>query len=113
MYKISRAKYADMYGPTTGDRIRLADTALVIQVERDAARYGEEAKFGGGKSLRDGMGQSCKVRDEDCPDTVITSAVIVDYWGIVKADIGIKDGKICGIGKAETRISWTEWIPVW
>ena len=100
MYKISRAKYADMYGPTTGDRIRLADTALVIQVERDAARYGEEAKFGGGKSLRDGMGQSCKVRDEDCPDTVITSAVIVDYWGIVKADIGIKDGKICGIGKA-------------
>lgn len=100
MNKISRAKYADMYGATTGDRIRLADTSLIIQVEKDYACYGEEAKFGGGKSLRDGMGQSCKVRDADCPDTVITSAVIVDYWGIVKADIGIKDGKICGIGKA-------------
>lgn len=100
MYKMSRAKYADMYGATVGDRIRLADTSLLIEVEKDYAVYGEEAKFGGGKSLRDGMGQSCKVRDEDCPDTVITSAVIVDYWGIVKADIGIKDGKICGIGKA-------------
>lgn len=100
MYKMSRAKYADMYGATTGDRIRLADTSLLIEIEKDYAVYGEEAKFGGGKSLRDGMGQSCKVRDEDCPDTVITSAVIVDYWGIVKADIGIKDGKICGIGKA-------------
>ncbi|MGN0484935.1 MAG: urease subunit alpha [Lachnospiraceae bacterium] len=100
MNKISRAKYADMYGATTGDRIRLADTSLVIEVEKDYATYGEEAKFGGGKSLRDGMGQSCKVPDVQCPDTVITSAVIVDYWGIVKADIGIKDGKICGIGKA-------------
>lgn len=100
MSKISRAKYADMYGATTGDRIRLADTSLIIEVEKDYAVYGEEAKFGGGKSLRDGMGQSCKVRDNNCPDTVITSAVIVDYWGIVKADVGIKDGKICGIGKA-------------
>lgn len=100
MYKMNRAKYVDMYGATTGDRIRLADTSLLIEVEKDYAVYGEEAKFGGGKSLRDGMGQSCKVRDEECPDTVITSAVIVDYWGIVKADIGIKDGKICGIGKA-------------
>lgn len=100
MYKISRKKYADMYGVTTGDRIRLADTSLLIEVEKDYAVYGEEAKFGGGKSLRDGMGQSCKVRDEECPDTVITNAVIVDYWGIVKADIGIKEGKICGIGKA-------------
>ena len=100
MNKMSRAKYADMYGATTGDRIRLADTSLLIEVEKDYAVYGEEAKFGGGKSLRDGMGQSCKVRDQDCPDTVITSAVIVDYWGIVKADIGIKDGRICGIGKA-------------
>lgn len=100
MSKISRAKYADMYGATTGDRIRLADTSLMIEVEKDYAVYGEEAKFGGGKSLRDGMGQSCKVRDDNCPDTVITSAVIVDYWGIVKADVGIKDGKICGIGKA-------------
>lgn len=100
MNKMNRAKYADMYGATTGDRIRLADTSLLIEVEKDYAVYGEEAKFGGGKSLRDGMGQSCKVRDQDCPDTVITSAVIVDYWGIVKADIGMKDGKICGIGKA-------------
>lgn len=100
MNKISRKKYADMYGPTTGDRIRLADTSLILEVEKDYAVYGDEAKFGGGKTARDGMGQSCKVRDDNCPDTVITSAVIVDYWGIVKADIGIKDGKICGIGKA-------------
>ena len=91
MNKISRAKYADMYGPTTGDRIRLADTSLIIEVEKDAAVYGDEAKFGGGKSLRDGMGQSSVVPDDKCPDTVITSAVIVDYWGIIKADIGIKD----------------------
>ena len=100
MYKISRAKYADMYGATVGDKIRLADTTLIIEVEKDYAVYGDEAKFGGGKSIRDGMGQSCNVKDNNCPDTVITSAVIVDYWGIVKADIGIKDGKICGIGKA-------------
>lgn len=100
MNVISREKYADMYGATTGDRIRLADTSLIIEIEKDYAVYGEEAKFGGGKSIRDGMGQSCTVLDADCPDTVITSAVIVDYWGIVKADIGIKDGKICGIGKA-------------
>lgn len=100
MNKISRKKYADMYGPTTGDRIRLADTSLILEVEKDYAVYGDEAKFGGGKTARDGMGQSCKVRDDKCPDTVITSAVIVDHWGIVKADIGIKDGKICGIGKA-------------
>ena len=100
MNKISRAKYADMYGATTGDRIRLADTSLIVEIEKDYAVYGEEAKFGGGKSLRDGMGQSCLIPDDQCPDTVITSAVIVDYWGIVKADVGIKDGKICGIGKA-------------
>ena len=100
MNVISRGKYADMYGATTGDRIRLADTSLIIEIEKDYAVYGEEAKFGGGKSIRDGMGQSCTVLDADCPDTVITSAVIVDYWGIVKADVGIKDGKICGIGKA-------------
>ena len=85
MYKISRAKYADMYGATVGDNIRLADTSLIIEVEKDYAVYGDEAKFGGGKSIRDGMGQSCNVKDNNCPDTVITSAVIVDYWGIVKA----------------------------
>lgn len=100
MSKISRRQYADMYGPTTGDRIRLADTDLIIEIEKDYTSYGNEAKFGGGKTLRDGMGQSSTVRDENCPDTVITNCVIVDYWGIVKADIGIKDGKICGIGFA-------------
>ncbi|MDY6354959.1 MAG: urease subunit alpha, partial [Lachnospiraceae bacterium] len=89
-----------MYGATAGDRIRLADTSLIIEIEKDYATYGEEAKFGGGKSIRDGMGQSCTISDDNCPDTIITSAVIVDYWGIVKADIGIKNGRICGIGKA-------------
>ncbi len=100
MNKMTRAKYADMYGATTGDRIRLADTSLMIEVEKDYAVYGDEAKFGGGKSLRDGMGQSTWIHDEDCPDTVITSVIIVDYWGIVKADVGFMDGRICGIGKA-------------
>jgi urease subunit alpha len=96
---ITRQAYADMYGPTTGDRIRLADTELVIEIERDYAIYGEEVKFGGGKVIRDGMGQSQRPR-ADVMDTVITNAVIVDHWGIVKADIGIKDGLIAGIGKA-------------
>ena len=100
MSKIDRRTYADMYGVTERDRIRLADTSLIIEIEKDYAVYGEEAKFGGGKSIRDGMGQSCRIRDDECPDTVITSVVLIDYWGIVKADIGIKDGKICGIGKA-------------
>jgi len=99
MATISRQAYADMYGPTTGDRIRLADTALVIEIERDYAIYGEEVKFGGGKVIRDGMGQSQRTR-ADVVDTVITNAVIVDHWGIVKADIGIKDGVIAAIGKA-------------
>ncbi|NCB90980.1 MAG: urease subunit alpha [Clostridia bacterium] len=100
MNKISRQKYADMYGATVGDRIRLADTELVIEIEKDATSYGNEAKFGGGKSLRDGMGQSSTTIDANCPDTVITNCVILDHWGVVKADIGIKDGKICGIGFA-------------
>ena len=100
MQKIDRKKYADMYGPTTGDRIRLGDTSLIAEVEKDYAVYGDEAKFGGGKSLRDGMGQSCTARDIDCPDFIITSAVIIDYTGIYKADIGIKNGLICGIGKS-------------
>ena len=97
---MSRKQYADMYGPTTGDRVRLADTSLVVEVEKDYTVYGDEAKFGGGKSLRDGMGQSCSVPDSECPDTVITSALVIDSTGIYKADIGIKDGKICGIGKS-------------
>jgi urease subunit alpha len=99
MSSISRQAYADMYGPTTGDRIRLADTGLVIEIERDFATYGEEVKFGGGKVIRDGMGQSQLPRAQ-VMDTVITNAVIVDHWGIVKADIGIRDGLIAGIGKA-------------
>jgi urease subunit alpha len=99
MATISRQAYADMYGPTTGDRIRLADTELVIEIEKDYAIYGEEVKFGGGKVIRDGMGQSQRVRAH-VMDTVITNAVIVDHWGIVKADIGVKDGLIAAIGKA-------------
>lgn len=100
MIEISRKDYAAMYGPTTGDRVRLADTSLIIEVEKDYCVYGDEAKFGGGKSLRDGMGQSVKHLDDECLDLVITSALIVDCTGIYKADIGIKDGKIAGIGKA-------------
>jgi urease alpha subunit len=98
---ISRRKYAAMYGPTVGDRVRLADTDLVIEVEKDYAVYGDEVKFGGGKVIRDGMGQSGEItRSTGAPDTVITNALIIDYWGIVKADIGIRDGFIAAIGKA-------------
>jgi urease subunit alpha len=99
MATITRRAYAEMYGPTVGDRIRLADTSLVIEVERDYAIYGEEVKFGGGKVIRDGMGQS-QLPHAGVMDTVVTNAVIVDHWGIVKADIGIKDGLIAAIGKA-------------
>jgi urease subunit alpha len=98
--KLSRAIYADMFGPTTGDKIRLADTDLIIEVERDFTTYGEEVKFGGGKVIRDGMGQSQVTRAGGAVDTVITNAVILDHWGIVKADIGLKDGLIVAIGKA-------------
>ena len=96
---IGRQAYAEMFGPTTGDRVRLADTDLWIEVEKDHTTYGEEVKFGGGKVIRDGMGQSQR-RAHEVADTVITNALIVDYWGIVKADIGIKNGRISGIGKA-------------
>lgn len=99
-YRISRAAYADMFGPTTGDRLRLADSELVIEVERDFTTYGEEVKFGGGKVIRDGMGQSQATRAEGAVDTVITNALIIDHWGIVKADIGVTGGRISGIGKA-------------
>ena len=95
-----RGSYAAMFGPTTGDRLRLADTELVIEIESDRTIYGEEVKFGGGKVIRDGMGQSQATRAEGAVDTVITNAVIIDHWGIVKADIGIRDGRISGIGKA-------------
>lgn len=96
--RLSRRAYAEMFGPTTGDRIRLADTDLLIEIERDCTIYGEEVKFGGGKVIRDGMGQSQRVA-ADVPDTVITNAVILDHWGIVKADIALKHGRIAAIGK--------------
>lgn len=99
MSRISRRAYAEMYGPTVGDRVRLGDTELFIEVEEDRTVYGEEVKFGGGKVIRDGMGQS-QTDSSSAVDTVITNALILDYWGIVKADIGIKDGRIAGIGKA-------------
>ena len=99
-YRIGRDAYAAMFGPTVGDKIRLADTELWIEVERDHTIPGEEVKFGGGKVIRDGMGQSQRGRSEGAVDTVITNAVILDHWGVVKADVGIKDGRIVGIGKA-------------
>ena len=99
MTRITRAAYAEMFGPTVGDRIRLGDTDLLIEIERDFCIYGEEVKFGGGKVIRDGMGQSQR-RAAEVADTVITNAVILDHWGVVKADIGIKNGRISGIGKA-------------
>ena len=100
MAKISRFAYAQMFGPTTGDKIRLADTELFIEVEKDFTVYGEEVKFGGGKVIRDGMGQSQVTRADGAVDTVITNALVVDATGIYKADIGLKDGRIAGIGKA-------------
>jgi len=97
--KITRQGYAEMFGPTTGDRVRLADTALIVEVEKDYTVYGEEVKFGGGKVIRDGMGQGQGV-SASVADTVITNALIIDHWGIVKADVGLKGGNIWGIGKA-------------
>src|SRR5436853_290099 len=98
--KMKRALYADMFGPTVGDRVRLADTDLIIEVEKDFTTYGEEVKFGGGKVIRDGMGQSQVANKQGAVDTVITNALILDHWGIVKADVGLKDGKVHSIGKA-------------
>lgn len=99
MVNLSRRAYSEMFGPTVGDRVRLADTELWAEVERDYTTYGEEVKFGGGKVIRDGMGQS-QCRDEQSPDVLITNALIIDHWGIVKADVAIKDGRIAAIGKA-------------
>src|ERR1700744_5590125 len=98
--KIHRSVYADMFGPTKGDRVRLADTDIIIEVEKDFCSYGEEGKFGGGKVIRDGMGQSQITNKQGAVDTVITNALILDHWGIVKADIGIVNGRIAAIGKA-------------
>jgi urease subunit alpha len=99
-FKMPRAAYADMFGPTVGDKVRLADTDLIVEVEKDFTIYGEEVKFGGGKVIRDGMGQAQTTRAQGAVDTVITNALIIDHTGIIKADIGIKDGRIVGIGKA-------------
>jgi urease subunit alpha len=100
MARMSRHAYAHMFGPTVGDRVRLADTELFVEVERDFTTYGEEVKFGGGKVIRDGMGQSQVTNAAGAADTVITNALIIDHWGIVKADVSLKDGRIAGIGKA-------------
>src|SRR5262250_608955 len=99
-YRMSRAAYAQMFGPTVGDKVRLADTGLIVEVEKDFTTYGEEVKFGGGKVIRDGMGQSQVTNRQGAVDTVITNALILDHWGIVKADVGLKDGLIFAIGKA-------------
>ncbi|HXW73273.1 MAG TPA: urease subunit alpha [Steroidobacteraceae bacterium] len=98
--RLTRSAYAEMFGPTVGDRMRLADTDLFVQIERDFTIYGEEVKFGGGKVVRDGMGQSQRAHAEGAADTVITNAVIIDYWGIVKADVGLREGRVSAIGKA-------------
>src|SRR6185312_12036640 len=98
--RLARSAYAAMFGPTVGDRVRLADTELFVAVERDHTIYGEEVKFGGGKVIRDGMGQSQCARADGAVDTVITNALIIDHGGIVKADIGLRDGRIAAIGKA-------------
>src|SRR5271170_671061 len=100
MISVDRARYALLYGPTAGDRIRLADTNLLIEVERDLCAGGDEAVFGGGKVIRESMGQAVATRGDGTPDLVITGAVILDHWGIVKADVGVRDGRITAIGKA-------------
>lgn len=101
MLKIPRKRYADLYGPTAGDRVRLADTDLIIEIEKDLLTYGDERVFGGGKSARDGMGQASGITSRDALDLVITNAIVIDpVLGIIKADIGIKNGLIAGVGKA-------------
>src|SRR6185437_4832609 len=99
-HKMHRSIYAAMYGPTTGDRLRLGDTSLILEIEKDFAVYGDECKFGGGKTIREGMGQAAGIGDHDALDCVITNALIVDYTGIYKADVGIINGLIHAIGKA-------------
>ncbi len=100
MSEISRARYAALYGPTAGDRVRLADTNLLIEIEEDRSFGGEEAVFGGGKVIRESMGMATATRAEGTPDLVITGAIILDHWGIIKADVGVRDGRIVAIGKA-------------
>jgi len=99
--RLPRRQYADLFGPTVGDRVRLADTELLIEIERDFTVYGDEVKFGGGKVIRDGMGQSARATaGEGVVDLVITNAVVLDHWGVVKGDIGVRGGRIVGVGKA-------------
>lgn len=115
--QIPRQTYADLYGPTTGDRVRLADSELIIEVEQDFTVYGDEITFGGGKTIRDGMGQSSRATREGQPnqagalDLVITNALIIDHWGIVKGDIGVKEGQIVKVGKAGNPIRWRALTP--
>src|SRR5581483_6290480 len=99
-HKMNRAHYADMFGPTTGDKVRLGDTALILEVEKDFTVYGDECKFGGGKVIREGMGQAAGVGAAGALDCVITNTLVVDWTGIYKADVGIKNGLIAGVGKA-------------
>src|SRR5215475_5007628 len=98
--RMARSAYADMFGPTKGDKVRLADTDLVVEVEKDFTVYGEEVKFGGGKVIRDGMGQGQAARVDGAVDTVITNALVIDHTGIIKADVGLRDGRIAGVGRA-------------
>ena len=98
--RLDRDAYAGLYGPTRGDRVRLGDTSLILEIEDDLTTYGEEVVFGGGKVIRDGQGQSQRPRSAKVPDLVVTNAIIIDHWGIVKADVGILDGRISAIGKA-------------
>src|SRR6202000_3107506 len=115
-HKMKRSHYADMFGPTTGDKVRLGDTSLVLQVEKDFTVYGDECKFGGGKVIREGMGQAAGVGDADALDCVITNALIVDYTGIYKADVGIKSGLIVGMAKAgnpDVIAAEAEWLVTW
>ena len=100
MAELTRSRYALLYGPTAGDRIRLADTDLLIEIEEDRSAGGDEAVFGGGKVIRESMGQARTTRAEGAADTVITGAVVLDHWGVVKADVGIRDGRIVALGKA-------------
>jgi urease alpha subunit len=111
--KISRDAYVGLYGPTTGDRVRLGDTDLFLEIERDAAVYGEEVTFGGGKVIRDGQGQSQLTRAAGAPDLVITNAIVVDYTGIYKADIAVRDGRISAIGRPAIPTSRTASAPAW
>ena len=111
--RLPRALYADMFGPTTGDRVRLADTELIAEIEKDFTHYGDEVTFGGGKVIRDGMGQSQITNAGGAADTVITNAVIIDYWGIVKADVSLVDGRIAAIGKAEAQRNRSSAAALW